>query len=387
MFYRSGAFIPAYVTLRPVDLLRAHETGPWPDYFPFSSRTGLWTFSGRVALFAGLQRLKLPPRSTVLFPSYFQGSEIDTVLAAGLRLRFYRLTPGFGVDLDDVEARLDGDVSALYVIHYFGLPQRLDPIAALCRRKGIALIEDCALSLFSRDDGVWLGSRGDMALFSVYKSLPLPHGGFLVTQDDAPDPPLERPPKLSTLFQTVDLAAQHVKAQAPGRTMVERVWAASRSMRKALARSTVVSGTTTWDPQVLGFRASPVVPSLMRGTKPEEVIRRRRDNFSLLRSLLADSKAPVVDALPPGGCPLFFPLRVNERAEFRRALSARGIGSVSLWSTDHPSCPEPFRTDVAAWRREIVEVPIHHQLDTEHILRIGTALGDLLRDRRYRAVS
>src|SRR5262245_42829462 len=40
------------------------------------------------------------------------------------------------------------------------------------------LVEDCALSLYSRDpSGRWLGSTGDLSIFCLYKTLPVPHGG------------------------------------------------------------------------------------------------------------------------------------------------------------------------------------------------------------------
>ena len=69
-----------------------------------------------------------------------------------------------GADVAIVGAPIDETVSALYVIHYFGFPQPLRLARSFCDAHRIALIEDCALSLFSRDDGVWLGSVGDLAL-------------------------------------------------------------------------------------------------------------------------------------------------------------------------------------------------------------------------------
>jgi len=121
---------------------------------------------------------------------------------AGHKLTFYRIADDFSADLDDVEERIGEDASALFVIHYFGFPQRLGPIKALCDRHGLKLIEDCALSLFSRDEEGPLGRVGDLALYSVYKTLPVPHGGFVVTKGTRGYPPLRplhacRPPSRS----------------------------------------------------------------------------------------------------------------------------------------------------------------------------------------------
>src|SRR5207302_10768735 len=97
--------------------------------------------------------LGLAPHSTILVPSYHEGIELDALLAAGYRLRYYRVDQDLRVDLDDVERRLDPSVAALYVIHYFGLPQPLAVLREFCDAHGLRLIEDCALALFSRANG------------------------------------------------------------------------------------------------------------------------------------------------------------------------------------------------------------------------------------------
>lgn len=187
---------------------------------PFSARAGRWGFSGRVALYHGLPSLNLPANSTILVPCYHQGVEIETLLVAGYRVRHYRVDTRLSVDLKDAEQRLDRTVSAPYVIHYFGFPQPLELIRRFCEAYRLRLIEDCALCLFSRDDETWLGSVGDLALFSVYKTLPLPHGGFLVTPQAHRIAPLRPAPLASTLAQTLDLV--HHGLRASGWTRAER---------------------------------------------------------------------------------------------------------------------------------------------------------------------
>ena len=379
---RSHRFLSATPTLRPKDLigLASHS---WKDYFPFTDRNGLWTFSGRVALYLGLQRLRLRPGSTILVPSYFQGTEIDTLLYAGYKLRFYRIDSRFAVDLADVEKRYDGEVSALYIIHYFGLPQDLDAIESFCKQKGIALCEDCALSLFSRYKNEWLGSRGDLALFSIHKTLPLPHGGYLVTKVNGTNQKLLRPPVRSSLFQTADLVAHPLKYSGDSR-MKDLLRKANRAIRKALMKDAVVSGRLDWDPAILEYGASTIAQYLMGLAEPEIVIRRRRENFEHLRSLLEDKSIPLISSLPPGACPLFYPLLIDDKVDFQRRLASQGIDSINLWSQNHPACPEDMAREVAAWRHHILELPIHHQLDGEDIQRIGTTVAQLLaQDSRH----
>ena len=85
------------------------------------------------------------------------------------------------LDPDDVERHCRAhNPDLLYVIHYAGWPQPMSELVDLCRRRGMLLVEDCALSLLSEVDGRPLGSFGDWSVFCLYKTLPLPNGALLV---------------------------------------------------------------------------------------------------------------------------------------------------------------------------------------------------------------
>lgn len=377
MFSTRKRFLSAYFTLSPSSLF-ARGSDAWKRVFPFTSPHGAWTFSGRVALYCGLRQIQLRPGSTILVPSYFQGTEIDTLIAAGYKLRYYEIDNNFEVDLTDAERKLDSDVSALYIIHYFGLPQRLGIISSFCQKKGIRLIEDCALSFLSAEGDTMLGSQGDIALFSIYKSVPLPHGGYVVTKNPVASPQLQAPPLYSTALQTGDLVAQHIRGVS-AHGILNRVWNLTQGVRKGIADKTVVSGTITLDPQTLCYSASKVVPHLMRLADPHFVIERRRANFALLHSKLRHLSALAIDTLPQGACPLFYPIVVDDKPRFRANLLHRGIGSVNLWSQPHLASPCEGTPQVAKWRSTILELPIHQQLDGNDVERVAREVLHLTR--------
>lgn len=377
MFSANKRLLSAYFTLSP-RFIFSRKTDAWKQVFPFTAPNGDWAFSGRVALYSGLQQVQLRAGSTVLVPSYFQGTEIDTLIAAGYKLRFYAVDENFQVDLTDVEQKLDSEVSALYIIHYFGLPQRLGVISAFCQRNGIKLIEDCALSFLSREGETWLGSEGDIALFSVYKSVPLPHGGYVVTKNPSIPAQLRSPPVFSTLLQTADLVAQHIRG-ASAHGLVNRLWHLTKGVRKGIADTTVVSGTVTLDPQTLRYSASKVARHLMRLVDPSFVIQRRRANFALLHSKLRHLSALNIETLPEGACPLFYPICIEDKRRFRADLLSRGIDSVNLWSQPHPASPCEKTAQVAKWRGTILELPIHQQLDGEDVERVAREVLNLTR--------
>jgi len=118
--------------------------------------------------------LKLPSESVILVPAYFQGVEIETLLTAGYRLRFYRITETFTVDLSDVEKRLDRAVSALYIIHYFGFSSLFPPSKNFCERHGLKLIEDARSHSSAETTKTGSGRKGISAFYSVTKHCPFP---------------------------------------------------------------------------------------------------------------------------------------------------------------------------------------------------------------------
>ena len=364
---------PTLSGLRRAGRLHAH----WKTWFPFSVPHG-WAFSGRVALYHGVTRLGLPPGSTILVPAYHEGVEIDALLAAGCRVRHYRVDQALRVDLEDVVRRLDSSVAALYVIHYFGLPQPLPALRRFCDEHGLRLIEDCALALFSRSNGTWLGSVGDLSIFSLYKTLPLPHGGYLVSPQPVSE--LRAPPAMSTLVQTLDLV--HTTLQANGLSGVERAATrASGFVKRMLGwerQATVSSGGSRWDARLVDYGVSRWTRQLIRFTNREWVIARRRANYERLALWLRPYAAIPFPELAPGVCPLLLPVLVPQRERVQAQLEALGVQSGNFWPNSHATCPADLAAEVAPWRERCLELPVHQELGQEEIDRVARATIEVL---------
>lgn len=368
--------VPAYPTLagyRRAGQLRTD----WKSWFPFYVPNG-WAFSGRVALYHGMTRLRLPPESTILVPAYHEGVELDALLAAGCRVRHYRVDEGLRVDLADVQRRFDATVQALYVIHYFGFPQPLPKLRAFCDAHGIRLIEDCALALFSRSNGTWLGSVGDLSIFSLYKTLPLPHGGYLVSPEQPS--PLRSPPAMSTLVQTLDLV--HHTLEANGLSGVERAATRASGFVKRMVgwqrQATVSSGGSRWDERLVGYGVSRWTCQLIRFTNRERVVARRRANYERLVRWLRPYVAIPFPELEPGVCPLLLPVLVPNREQVQAQLEALGVQSGNFWPASHPTCPPELAAEVAPWRERCLELPIHQELSQDDIDRVAKAVIQVL---------
>ncbi len=76
---------------------------------------------------------------------------------------------------------------AVIVTHLFGNACDMDPIVALCKDKGLPLIEDCAQAYGTTYKGRHVGTFGDIGVFSLQqgKHMTTGEGGMVVTRDAA----------------------------------------------------------------------------------------------------------------------------------------------------------------------------------------------------------
>ncbi|MFZ5471546.1 MAG: DegT/DnrJ/EryC1/StrS family aminotransferase [Myxococcota bacterium] len=363
-------------TLWPSQLWpKRQQVRPFPLGHP-----GLWTtYLARNAVHRAVRALGLAG-SEVVVPAYHHGVEVEALLAAGALVRFARLNARAELDLDDVERRIGPRTRALYVIHYAGFPQPLGALVELARRHHLALLEDCALALFSHDGERPLGSVGEAAIFCFYKTLPVPHGGaLLLRRTDAEEGASSRaPPLLSTLSSTTGSLLMSVEGQL-GRagTVVRNALrqVAGPARRRAL-KAAVPVGTQTLDLRVLDVRMSRLTRWLLGQCDAGEVVRRRRENWSTLHRHLGPERTPW-PTLPVGVCPLFYGLRVRDRDEALAKLRERGVQAIDFWRIGHPSVPKGLCAVTDSLRREVIELPCHQDLGSALVERIGQAAREL----------
>jgi len=87
------------------------------------------------------------------------------------------------VDIEQIEAALTPRTRAISLVHYLGMPVDMDRVTAIAKKRGLFVVEDCALSLGSRYRGVHTGLLGDVGCFSFYpvKHITTAEGGMITT--------------------------------------------------------------------------------------------------------------------------------------------------------------------------------------------------------------
>jgi dTDP-4-amino-4,6-dideoxygalactose transaminase len=140
--------------------------------------------------------LEIGPGDEVIQPALNFVAAANMTVAAGA-------TPVFAdilsldeptIDPAHVERLITPKTKAVVVMHYGGYPCRMAELLALCRRHGLALIEDACHAVGARfddararpPDGRMAGSIGDVSAFSFFsnKNLATGEGGMVATDRD-----------------------------------------------------------------------------------------------------------------------------------------------------------------------------------------------------------
>jgi dTDP-4-amino-4,6-dideoxygalactose transaminase len=378
-------FVPALPTLWPGMLFGRHEPS---GFLPFSAPNVRWFYFARNAIWTTVKMLGLD-KGEVLMPAYHHGVEVEAVADAGATPRFYRVGSRWDVDLEDVERRIGPRTKALYLIHYAGFPSPVEEMRKLADAHGLPLIEDCALSLLSADGAVPLGTTGDIGIFCLYKTLPLPHGGALTVngprQYSLPEPPA--PPFTSTFSHTVSALLQNLELRGGsfGRGLRRFLRSLGRGAVKAADIERVATGTRHFDRRHVDLGMSPFAKRVAHAQDLEAIVEKRRRNYFFLLGRLRDMSPPLFNQLPAGVCPLFYPLVVEDKAEVLARLHARGIEAIDFWRHFHPACDASAFPEVAQLRRSIVEIPCHQDLSPEVMAEVASVVrGALALEHRSR---
>jgi dTDP-4-amino-4,6-dideoxygalactose transaminase len=163
---RASALIEAG---RTFDYGYGEEIAALEDAFgELFGRHALAVNSGTSALLAAYHALGLGPGDEVVVPSLtFYSTATPLLLLRAVPVLCDAGDGAGNVTAQTIEERLTERTRAVVVTHLFGWPCDMDEIVALCRRYGLALIEDCSHAHGSRYRGRRVGTFGDFAVFSI----------------------------------------------------------------------------------------------------------------------------------------------------------------------------------------------------------------------------
>jgi len=175
---------------------RALETRALEIREHFGAKEVALVSSGTAALTLTLLALRdLSPKTDVVIPAFTCYSVPAAVLKAGLRPVPCDIDPAtFGLDEAQLERVLTSGTLCVVLHHLFAIPANVERVVALCRARGIFVVEDAAQAMGIRSNGAYLGTRGDAGIFSLGrgKNVTTGSGGVIVTSDDRLGVAIER---------------------------------------------------------------------------------------------------------------------------------------------------------------------------------------------------
>jgi dTDP-4-amino-4,6-dideoxygalactose transaminase len=338
-------------------------------------REDLFFGSGRAALLAGLQALGVGPGDEVLLPAYLCESVVTPVESVGARVAFYPVAKTLDVDASSIEAAMTPRTRAVVLIHYFGFPGPVEEVRALCDRRGVALVEDCAHALYSKLGEQPLGTFGDLAIFSPWKSLPMPDGGLLVLNrpDLQATAPAEAPATSRTLARLAYRSLgtfEQMAGWSPRLGLLRRA-----DLRRDL-HTRVSAGPIEM------VRGSRIAWRLLRGARPAWVVGPRRRHYARLLDACRTLRwaRPLFETLPDGVCPLGLALVAENRDRWRDRLLAEGVNVRTYWEHLPPAVDLDRFPDAAWLSHRILVLPTHQGLSNGAVERLARTLHRLDRN-------
>ncbi|MBF0483078.1 MAG: DegT/DnrJ/EryC1/StrS family aminotransferase [Candidatus Omnitrophica bacterium] len=144
--------------------------------------------SGTDALFLALKSVGVKPGDEVIVPSM-------TFIATALGVSYIGAKPVFAdaeddtcnIDPESIKKVITKKTKAIIPVHLYGQSATMDPILALAKKHGIAVIEDACQGHGALYKGNRVGSMGDAGCFSFYPTKGLGafgDGGMIITDRD-----------------------------------------------------------------------------------------------------------------------------------------------------------------------------------------------------------
>jgi dTDP-4-amino-4,6-dideoxygalactose transaminase len=305
--------------------------------------------SGTAALELALRGLGIGPGDEVIVPTNSFIATAEAVSAVGAVPRL--------VDVEEetallsaalVEAALTPATRCVIPVHLYGRTVEMAPLMALCRERGIFVVEDACQGHGARYRGRPAGSIGDAGCFSFYPTKNLGawgDGGALVTDDD-------------------DLAGQVKLLRSHGEGARHNHQMPARTDRLDALQAAILR---------------------IKLTRLDAANQRRREAGAALREALAGSDVIVPATNDADGDHVFhlFVVPSGEREALRDHLQAAGVASAVHYPT--PIHLQPAYAELGQGRgslpvaealaEEICSLPIFPTIDDAQIERVAAAVA------------
>jgi len=153
----------------------------------FGIKYAITVNSNTSGLFTAIGALGIKPGDEVIVSPYsMSASALAPVIYGAVPVFADVDNDNFGLSPESIEKCITPRTKAILVVHIFGNPARMDEIMAIARKHNLYVIEDCAQAPMATYKGKFVGSFGDIGIFSLnyHKHIHTGEGGVIVTNND-----------------------------------------------------------------------------------------------------------------------------------------------------------------------------------------------------------
>ncbi len=380
--------------------------------------------SGKTALTLTLEALRElhPDRDEVLIPAFTCYSVPSSIVRAGLKVRMCDIHPDYfdfdfaklaaeasiadapstitreptparsiahpGMD-DDLHAQPSNRILAVVPTHLFGVPADVAAVRKLFPDPRVSIVEDAAQAMGETQDGVQMGTLGDVGFFSLGrgKALSLVEGGLILTnRDDLAD-------RLAALQAGLPRYEATGLLKIITKALVLTIFAHPRLFWIPKSLPFLRLGETLFEPDFPMRRMSPFQAGLSRHWQDtlNSLRTGRRKAVVQWITMLSGPKRDGSIRCPDKPLALLrFPLRIRDSAK-RQALlhesSLHGLGIAPAYPASVDAIPE-LKGKISgtktfpvagACAQETVTLPTHRYLSELDLLRLNKIVLAVLR--------
>ena len=351
------------------------------------------TYNARGAFYQLLQAIPNNRGNVVLLPAFHCTALIEPVAHSRFRAVFYRIKPDLSIDFEDLRSKTTSDVAVIVAIHFFGFPADLVPLTQLCGKFGCYLLEDCAHSFLTLDEGYPIGYRADFSVYSFYKTVPSLFGGALRMN--------RKPFEFIASKSRISLKESAVITKRLVEQMIENskdgFWKRTYQFleNRRVTRKKTVSAPA--QPTASSFVDDPYIfcsdlaqarmpwfcQRVLRSSNWQGIMAARRRNFVALDRSLRETTVlrKVYSSLPDGVCPWGYPVLLRDRVQHEQALRARGVPLFTFGEVLHPlltgADPQAGK-DAEDLSSRLMVLPIHQNLSVDAVSQYANEINDYL---------
>lgn len=168
------------------------SVGPFIEKFEhkfaslFGAKYAISANNGTTALHLALVAAGVGPGDEVIVPTLTYIASANVIRYVGAKPVFVDSSEqSLNLDETQIESQISSKTKAIIAVHLYGVPVNMTYLRSICDKYKLILIEDCAEAHGAMVHGSYVGTMGDIGVFSFFgnKILSTGEGGALLTNN------------------------------------------------------------------------------------------------------------------------------------------------------------------------------------------------------------